>query len=376
MIKIESIRLHEVSMPLVTPFQTSFGTTTQRRILLVEMQSEGLTGWGEVTTPENPFYNPESIDQAWVVLRDFLIPMLLGASLRAASDVPALLARVRGSEMSKAALENAIWDIEAQQKQKPLHQILGGVRQEVACGVSLGLRKDTAELLDVVEREVSNGYQRIKLKISPGQDVELVEAVRRKFPEILLSVDANSAYDISQIDMLRALDDFSLLMIEQPLQWDEIYLHARLQSLLKTAICLDECIHNIRHASAAVELHACRIINIKLGRVGGHTEAREIQKYAQEHGVPAWCGGMLESGIGRAHNIAMSTLLGITLPGDVSARKRYWKEDIVEPAIDITQRGTIIAPDTVGLGYTVCRDRIAKLTVSRQEFNAAAQAAV
>jgi o-succinylbenzoate synthase len=369
MIRIESIELHEISMPLIAPFQTSFGITQQRRILLVEVGAEGLTGWGEVTAGEAPFYNPEWVDQAWLVLRNFLVPMLLGQSVERATDIPQLLARVRGSEMSKAALENAVWDIEAQQKQLPLSRLLGGTRHEIACGVSLGLRESIAELIDVVERELACGYQRIKLKIQPGQDLALVEAVRSRFPEILLSVDANSAYEIGDTAILQALDDFNLLMIEQPLAWDEIYEHAALQAMLKTAICLDECIRNLRHAQAAAALKACRVLNIKLGRVAGHSEARRIQGFAQLQGLPVWCGGMLESGVGRAHNVAMSTLPGFTLPGDVSASARYWQQDIIEPAVEVTPQGVIEVPAAPGLGYAVNRRRVQAITTARERFS-------
>jgi o-succinylbenzoate synthase len=370
MIHIDSIALHEIAMPLVAPFQTSFGVTQRRRILLTEINAEGLTGWGEVTAGEAPFFNSEWVDQSWLVLKNFLVPMLLGQSVESAADIPLLFARVRGAEMSKAALENGVWDIEAQQQGVPLSRLLGGTQREIPCGVSLGLRNTTAELIDVVERELAAGYQRVKLKIKPGRDLPLVEAVRARFPDIMLSVDANSAYDIADTMTLRTLDNYHLLMIEQPLQWDEIYLHAELQAMLRTPICLDECIHNVRHASAALALQACRILNVKLGRVGGHCEARRIQSFARDMGVPVWCGGMLESGIGRAHNVAMSTLPGFTLPGDVSASTRYWHQDIIEPSVEVTPRGTIVVSEALGLGYTVQRDRVAALTTAQQRFTA------
>jgi O-succinylbenzoate synthase len=268
--------------------------------------------------------------------------------------------------MAKAGIENALWDIEAQQRGIPLWKLLGGTREEIACGVSLGIRETPESLVDKVEEELRCGYQRIKLKIKPGKDLEFVSAVRKQFPEVVLSVDANSAYRLEQADHLEKLDQFHLLMIEQPLEWDDIYTHASLQSQITTAICLDECINNEQQARAALELGACRIINIKLGRVGGHSMARRVHDTCLRRNAPVWCGGMLESGVGRAHNIAMSTLQGFTLPGDVSASSRYWAEDIIEPEVEVSARGTIAAPTTPGLGYRVKSEIIAKLTVRRK----------
>jgi O-succinylbenzoate synthase len=272
--------------------------------------------------------------------------------------------------MAKAGVENAFWDVEAQQKNVPLHALLGGKRQEIACGVSLGIRESPEQLVSKVGEELQNGYQRIKLKIKPGKDVAFVAAVRKAFPETLLSVDANSAYTLDDASHLRRMDAFNLLMIEQPLQWDEIHGHAKLQALLRTPICLDECITNARHAQSAIELEACRIINIKLGRVGGHTSARQISELCVQQGIPAWCGGMMESGVGRAHNIAMSTQAGFTLPGDVSASRRYWAEDIIEPEVEVSRNGTIRVPQTPGLGFAVKRDLIERLTVRSRNWSA------
>lgn len=361
--KIESIALREVRMRLKSPFETSFGITQDRRILLVEAVVDGVSGWGEVTAGETPAYNSETTDTSWHVISDFIAPSLVGRSVAAASDAPGLFSQIRGHDMAKSAVENALWDAEAQLKGMSLAKLLGGTIDEIASGVSLGIRESPEALVKRVEEELSSGYQRIKLKIKPGKDIEYVAAVRKEFPNILLSVDANSAYRLEDVNHLKRLDEFGLLMIEQPLNWDDIYAHAKLQAQIQTAICLDECINNARHALTAIELKACRIINIKLGRVGGHTEARNVQEISRTHGVPVWCGGMLESGIGRAHNIAMSTLAGFTLPGDVSASQRYWHEDIVEPEIAVTAKGTIPVPKTPGLGYAVRRDVIEKLTV-------------
>ena len=363
-------------MRLRSPFETSFGVTQDRRIVLVEIIADGVTGWGEVTTGETPSYNPETTDTAWHVITDFIAPLLIGKTLECAMDVPAMVESIRGHEMAKAGVENALWDIEAQQKGLPLSRLIGGSLEEIACGVSLGIRENPQSLLKKVEEELRSGYQRIKLKIKPGKDLEFVAAVRRQFPDIRLSVDANSAYRLQDATHLRRLDEFQLLMIEQPLNWDDIYVHSKLQAQLKTPICLDECIKSARDAQAAIDLRAFRIMNLKLGRVGGHSEARRVHDLCWQHSFPVWCGGMLESGIGRAHNIAMSTLPGFTLPGDVSASSRYWHEDIIEPEVEVSSRGTIRVTHKPGLGYAVRRDLINRLTTREKHWNArvAAQA--
>ncbi len=368
--KIDSISLREIRMRLKSPFETSFGVIQDRRILLVEVIAEGVHGWGEVTTDEGPFYISETTDTAWHIISDFIAPSLVGKSFVRASEFPNLVAGIRGHEMAKAAVENAIWDIEAQLAGISLSKLIGGTLGEIACGVSLGIRENPQTLVKKVEEELRSGYQRIKLKIKPGKDLEFVSTVRRQFPEILLSVDANSAYRLEDAQHLKKLDDFRLLMMEQPLEWDDIYAHAKLQSQVQTSICLDECVHNSRHAGAAIELGACRIINIKLGRVGGFSEARRIHDLCRNHSIPVWCGGMLESGIGRAHNIAMSTLPGFTLPGDVSASKRYWDEDIIEPEVQVSSHGVIAISAAPGLGYAVKRDLVERLTRRKNAWNA------
>ena len=368
--QIEAITLRELRMRLKAPFETSFGVTQDRRILLVEVVADGVSGWGEVTALETPSYNYETADTAWHVISDFLAPLLTGKSLDRAGDAGELFQGIRGHQMAKAGLENALWDIESQQKRVPLSGLIGGTLSEIPCGVSLGIRETPESLVRRVEEELESGYQRIKLKIKPGKDLDFVSAVRRRFPEIMLSVDANSAYRLADAEHLRRLDPFNLIMIEQPLAWDDIYSHSRLQPQLRTALCLDECINNAGHALAAVESGACRIINIKLGRVGGHTAAREVHDVCRKNSVPVWCGGMLESGIGRAHNIAMSTLPGFTLPGDVSASRRYWTEDVIEPEVEVSSRGTIAAPAGPGLGFKVRRELIERLTVRTQNWRA------
>ena len=365
---IETIVLREIRMRLKAPFETSFGVTQDRRILLVEVIMDGLSGWGEVTTIESPSYNSETTDTAWHIISDFIAPQLIGKSLSKASDAAALLSAIRGHQMAKAGVENALWDAESQLKQIPLSKLLGGTLNEIACGVSLGIRASPQALVTKVEEELRSGYQRIKLKIKPGKDLDFVAAVRREFPDIRLSVDANSAYELKDTNHLKELDQFNLLMMEQPLQWDDIYSHAKLQSQIRTAICLDECINNAAHAEAAIEMGACRIINIKLGRVGGYSKARQVHDVCQQHSVPVWCGGMLESGVGRAHNIAMSTLPNFTLPGDVSASQRYWNEDIIEPEVEVSSRGTILLPTSPGLGYSVKRKLVEQLTVRTRDW--------
>jgi o-succinylbenzoate synthase len=374
--KIDQITLREIRMSLNAPFETSFGVIKDRRIILVEVMADGISGWGEVTTGETPSYNAETTETAWHVISDFIVPLVIGKELDTATEFAALLSGIRGHEMAKAGVENAVWDIESQQKGVPLARLLDGTMDEIRCGVSLGIRENPQALVESVEKELSCGYQRIKLKIKPGKDINFAGAVRKQFPDIQLSVDANSAYSLGDAEHLKQLDDFGLLMIEQPLAWDDIYSHAKLQAQLRTAICLDECINNVRHAAAAIELGACRIVNVKLGRVGGHGGARKVHDLCWQHSVPVWCGGMLESGIGRAHNVAMSTLPNFTLPGDVSASRRYWHEDIIEPEIEVTPQGTIPVPKSAGLGYGVKRNFIERLMARSRNWKARTSVAV
>lgn len=368
--KIDSVVIREIRMPLVHPFETSFGRTTDRRVLLVEVESEGVTGWGECTAGERASFCEESTDTAWPILVHELIPALLRAEIQTGGSCPRVFSHVRGNRMAKAALENAVWDAQSQQAEMPLSELLGGTRTEIACGVSLGMESTIGELMERVEAELSAGYQRIKLKCKPGHDVELFEAVRARWPEILLSCDANASYRLKDQEHLRSFDAFHLLMIEQPLWHDDFYFHSLLQRQLETSICLDESIRNRRDALAAIEMESCRIINIKLGRVGGFSEAIRVHNVTTERGIPVWCGGMLETGVGRSHNIALSSLQNFSLPGDVSASSRYWTEDIIEPAVEVTAQGTIQVPQTPGRGYRVKRDRVEKLTVRSECFQA------
>ncbi len=364
--KIEAITLRELQIPLVHFFETSFGRTYTRRVMLVTLHCDGLEGWGECVAGEGPFYSEEYIDGAWDVVTQHLAPALIGKTLQAGRDVPALLSRVREHPMAKAALENAAWDAEAQQKGIPLWKLLGGTHREIACGVSIGIQDSHEQLLGKIATELAAGYQRIKIKVKPGWDVEVLEKIRARWPEILLSCDANSAYTLADEQHLKSFDRFKLLMIEQPLWADDFYFHARLQKQIQTAFCLDEAIRSPRDAEAALELGACRILNIKVGRVGGFSNAIAIHDVAQRFNVPVWCGGMLESGVGRAHNIALSTLPNFKLPGDVSASKRYWKEDIIEPEVEVSARGTIAITDKPGRGYELRPELIKRLTVREE----------
>ena len=364
--KIEAITLREIHMPLVHFFETSFHRLYHRRILLVTVHSEGVDGWGECVVGEDPFYSSEWIDSAWPTLTQYLIPSLLGQNISSGRELPALFARVRSHRMAKAGLENAVWDAEAIQKKLPLWKLLGGSRPEIPCGVSIGIQDSVEQLLEKIQTELAAGYRRIKVKVKPGWDVNVLERIRSRWAEITLSCDANSAYTLDQVEHLRKFDQFNLLMIEQPLWNDDIYYHARLQKELRTAICLDESIVGARSAAFAVETAACRIINIKVGRVGGFSEALKVHDLCHAHNIPVWCGGMLETGIGRAHNIALSTLENFSLPGDVSASKRYWKEDIIEPEVEVSPQGMIPISGQPGTGYRVKPDLIEKLTVRKE----------
>ncbi len=364
--RIEAITLREIRMPLVHFFETSFGRTTERRIVLVTVHCDGVNGWGECTAGEHPFYCEESADTAWMVLREYLAPAFAGRELESGREAAFRMPAVRGHRMAKAALENAVWDAEAQVKQVPLSQLVGGKRKELAAGVSIGIQGSHEQLLEKIAKELAAGYQRIKVKVKPGWDVEVLAKIRERWPRILLSCDANSAYTLDDVEHLKKFDQFRLLMIEQPLWSDEIYLHALLQHELTTSLCLDESILNARHALAAIELKACRILNVKLGRVGGFSEAIRVHDVALAAEVPVWCGGMLESGIGRSHNLALSSLTGFTLPGDVSASARYWQEDIIEPEVRVSAEGTIALSPAPGRGYAIRQDLVERLTV-RQE---------
>jgi O-succinylbenzoate synthase len=363
-LQLNRLVLRELNLPLKYPFETSFGRTTNRRVLIVQaIDNSGAAGYGECVAMEAPLFSGETIDTAWIIMAKHIAPLLASQDLQA-DDVFRALSRIRGNQMAKGAVEAAIWDLESRRLNLPLWKHLGGTRTEIASGVSIGIQSSTDELLETVARELDSGYQRIKIKIKPGQDLKLVQAVRSRYKDIVLSVDANAAYSLGRdAALMKELDNYNLLMIEQPLASGDLVDHAKLQRQLNTPLCLDESIASATDARYALELGACRIINIKLGRVGGFSQAREIQALAVRHQIPVWCGGMLETGIGRAHNIAMSSLPGFTLPGDVSASQRYWSEDIIEPEVEVSSRGTIVVPTGPGFGFRVRTDRLDKLTV-------------
>ena len=373
-LQIDAIHLREINLPLAHPFETSFGVTTGRRILLIELEADGLTSWGECVAGEHPYFSDETIDTAWHITETELSPLLLEANseLRGGGSCPRIFRQIRGHRMAKAGLENAVWDLEAQARGVSLSSLLGGVRETIPCGVSIGIQSSLPVLMDKIAIEVEAGYQRIKLKCKPGWDTKIFEAVRNRWPHIRLSCDANSAYRMRDFDHIAQWDAFDLLMIEQPLWYDDFYFHSMLQKRLETSICLDESIRNRRDALAAIDMDSCRIINIKVGRVGGFSEAIAIHNAAAERGVPVWCGGMLETGIGRSHNIALSSLANFSLPGDVSASARYWEHDIIEPEVKVTREGEIAVPQGPGRGYEVLLDRIEKLTVRRSTVRAKA----
>ena len=366
---ISSIELREIRLPLIHFFETSFGRTTERRIIVVRVaDADGAEGWGECTAGEGPFYSDEWAETAWPTLKEFLAPMVAGREVAGAASVHELMKSVRGHRMAKAAIETACWDLEARRADVPLWKHLGGVQNEIPCGVSIGIQDSPEQLIEKIETELNAGYQRIKIKIKPGWDVDIVRRVRERFPGIRLMGDANSAYTLRDVPLFKALDEFNLMMLEQPLAYDDMFDHAELQKQIKTPVCLDESVKTVADAAHAIRLGACQIINVKLGRVGGHALARRVEQTAREKNIPVWCGGMLESGIGRAHNIAMATLAGFTLPGDVSASARYWEEDIIDPAVTVTPQGTIVAPDKPGIGFEVNVARLDGLTVRREQI--------
>jgi O-succinylbenzoate synthase len=371
MIRIRSIELTEINLPLVHFFETSFGRTYERRIILVRVEDEdGAEGWGEITCGESPGYSDEWTDSAWATAEKILAPMVVGKEIESAAGVWDLMKWARGHRMAKSGIETACWDLEAKRLGVPLWRHLGGVNQEIECGVSIGIQDSVEQLIDKIQIEVDAGYKRIKIKISPSWDYDVIKAVRKHFPDIQLMGDANSAYTLADVDLLKSLDEFDLMMLEQPLGYDDIIDHAKLQAQIKTPICLDEPIKSPDDARKAIELGSGKIINLKNGRVGGHTQSKQIEQICRESGIPVWCGGMLESGVGRAHNIAISTLAGYTMPGDVSASKRYWHEDIIEPAVEVSRNGTIMAPEAPGIGFEVRRDRLETVSTRTIRINA------
>ncbi|WP_077616134.1 o-succinylbenzoate synthase [Caenibacillus caldisaponilyticus] len=365
---IQKIVMRKLRMRLKHPFSTSFGTVQDKHFFIIEIvDRDGIKGYGESVAFDTPWYTEETVGTVAHVIEDFLIPLLKGAVLRHPDDVTDLFRPIRRNNMAKAAVEGAIWDVYAKRKGVSLAGALGGKKKTIDVGISIGLQKDMNALLEVIRKALADGYKRIKIKIKPGRDIDLIDNVRREFPDVPLMADANSAYTLKDADRLKALDAYGLLMIEQPLGHDDIVDHARLQQHIDTPICLDESIHSFDDARHAIELGSCRIINIKIGRVGGLTAAKRIHDYCRSRDVPVWCGGMLEAGIGRAHNIALSSLEGFTLPGDTSGSNRYWHRDIIVPEV-VAENGTIRVPDGAGIGYAVDEEALEAFTVAKKEF--------
>ncbi len=360
--RIERLELRLLRLPLVHFFETSFGRVHDRTFLLVTVDGEGETGYGECVAEASPYYSSETTETTWHIIERFVAPRVLGTEFAHPRDVFPALARIRGHQMAKAAVEMAAWDLYARQQGVPLSRALGGTRTEIASGVSIGIQDSLEQLADKITTELAAGYRRIKIKIKPGWDLDAVEMVRSRFGPIPLMVDANAAYRLSDASHLARLDRFDLMMIEQPLDYDDVADHATLQRQIQTPICLDESIHTVKIAEEAIHAGACRIINIKPGRVGGHGPSVRLHDLCAAHGIPVWHGGMLESGIGRAHNIHLSSLANFTLPGDVAASKRYYQPDLVEPPIEVRPDGTIPVPTAPGLGVTIVPDRVARAT--------------
>jgi o-succinylbenzoate synthase len=367
-VRFEQIELRYLSLPMGQGFETSFGRTTRKELLLLALSADGVTGYGECVADENPFYLPETIGTVHHLLRDFLVPMALSRDFEDPQDLARALAPVRGHEMAKATLEMAAWELLARQRGQPLYAVLGGRGGTIAAGVSIGLQKDASALVDAVAREAEAGYRRVKIKIKPGHDLDLVEAVRARFPDLPLMVDANNAYTLSHRPVLEALDGQGLTMIEQPLAWDDFVDHATLQRGLRTPLCLDESIRSTANARHALDLGACRIINVKVGRIGGFTEALALHELCVARGVPLWCGGMVESGIGRLANVHLQTLPGFTLPGDTSASARYFAEDLVDPPVTVSADGAVAVPEGPGIGHDIVWERVERATRWREAW--------
>lgn len=367
--RIEKAIVRRVEMPLKFRFRTSFGETSLKSFLLVELRSEGESGWGECTAEDGPFFSSETVGTAGEILRRFLLPLVVGRDVEGPEEFQRLAARVRGHRTAKGALDAALWDLAARRAGVSLSKALGGTRDAVEVGVSLGIAPTPGELVANVGKHVAQGYRRIKLKIEPGLDVARLAAVRAAFPGIVLTVDANAAYRLSDWKTLKALDAFHLDYIEQPLSHEDLFQHAELARRIETAICLDESIRSAADAEAAIALGSCRVMNVKVGRVGGLTESLAIEKLAREAGVPVWCGGMLEAGVGRAANVAAASLAGFTKPGDTSSASRYFDDDIVEPSLEAID-GLMPVPAGAGIGVAVRRDVLARVTVAVEEFDA------
>jgi len=367
-VKLEQITVRHIKMPMKAPFSTSFGTIDEKEFLLIEAKDQsGTVGWGEAVAFVAPWYTEETLKTTWHMLEDFLIPILLHKEIGHPDEVSTLFSSIRRNCMAKASIEGAIWDIYAQQTKQSLAQALGGDKERIEVGVSVGIQSSTEALIDLLKGHVDKGYKRVKVKIKPGHDVEVIRAIRAEMPDLPLMVDANSAYTLDDMNVLQQLDAFNLLMIEQPLAVDDIVDHAKLQRKLKTPICLDESITSYEDARKAIELGSCGVINIKIGRVGGLTEARRIHDLCEVNNIPVWCGGMLEAGIGRAHNIALTSLTNFILPGDTAGSSHYWYEDVIIPEV-VVEDGYIHVPKSIGIGYEPNMKVIDQLTISKKTY--------
>ena len=367
--KIEQIELHRVELPLLHPFELSSEIIFNKVCIIVSVYSEGITGYSECVAEAGPWYSAETTGTAWHILQEFLIPQVIGKDINSINEVVLKSSDIRGNQMAKAGFENAFWDLFAKADLISLSKMMGGVRDKVPVGISIGIESSINKLLDEIEKHLSEGYKRVKLKIKPGWDVDVIKAVREHWPDILLQVDANSAYTLEQIQIFKELDQFDLLLIEQPLHYEDIVDHSKLQAELKTPVCLDESIHSFEHAKWALDINACKVINIKPGRVGGYTAAIKIHDLCEKQGIPVWCGGMFETNVGRAGNAALASLPNFTLPGDISASDRYFKEDIAEPNFVLNKDSTITVPAKQGIGVEIIPDRLTRYRVKHQSFS-------
>lgn len=367
--RINEVVLYKMQMQMKNPFTTSFGTEQNREFLLVEVKGDdGISGWGEGVTSERPLYSEEFTLQSWYMLEKFLIPLVVNQEITHPDDLQELFKPYKRNHMAKSALEGAVWDLYAKQCGESLATSLGGTKKRIEVGISLGIEDSYEKLIQAIQEKVDEGYKRIKIKIKPGKDIEVLREVRKHFPNIPLMVDANSAYTLDDINLLKALDEFNLMMIEQPLTAGDLIDHAKLQKQINTPICLDESIHSFEDARQAIELGSCKIINLKIGRVGGLTESKRIHDLCENVGIPLWCGGMLESGVGRAHNIAVAALANFTLPGDTASSSRYWEKDIIQPEV-VAVNGVLTVQDAIGIGYEVDRNEVKKHTVAKKVFS-------
>ncbi|QED48152.1 o-succinylbenzoate synthase [Cytobacillus dafuensis] len=367
--RLKEVTLRHLKMRMKSPFATSFGTFQDKEFILLEAKDEsGNFGWGESVAFDSPWYTEETVKTNWHMLEDFLIPAILNKEIQHPDEVSDIFSYIRKNNMAKSTIEGAIWDLYAQEKGISLAKALGGEKNKIEVGISIGIQNTVDDLLKLIDEYVTEGYKRMKVKIKPGWDVDVLREVRKHFPDVPLMADANSAYRLKDIDHLRKLDEFELMMIEQPLASDDFIDHAKLQKEISTPVCLDESIHSYEDTRLAIEIGSCKIINIKIGRVGGLTESKRIHNLCQKHNIPVWCGGMLEAGIGRAHNIALTSLSNFVLPGDTAGSSRYWEQDIIDPEV-VVKDGYISVPDVPGIGYEPNRETIKTFTVNEKTFS-------